>query len=199
MKDNSDLRKKKKGIRNIGLFSVKHWFGMKPDGSERVWLYYHLTRIGFRETIWQIVYKGQDAGLIYSLNRGENEIHVRFYSSHIEAELETGRDHIGHFFEPRYPAEHLVLKLLEPTLNADDLNRARRLFRKDNSTFILTRHATYSRIRFCTIAKFLLYCVCLMTIDGLVIPQILGLSLILYFCFRNSMPKYSIGVEKENV
>jgi len=113
-----------RAVRTIGLFSPRHWFGLRPDGSIRSWLYYCLKGVGFKETVWQFVYSGQLAGLILPLEDGNKEIHVRFYCDRIEAELEVGRYYLDHFFAPRMEAKYMVLSLLALHLNGEEYDLA---------------------------------------------------------------------------
>lgn len=86
----------------FGLFSPIHWPPLAPHQSIDRLAYRALKDAGFRETIWQFVYRSQRGGLVLPIDKGRLELHARFYADGtIEAELEVGRRFIGHFLNPR--------------------------------------------------------------------------------------------------
>lgn len=102
----------KRRLVTFGIFSPRHWTFFRPDRRIDRRVYSALKRFGFRETIWQFVYRGQLGGLILPVNNGHHEIHVRFYPDAIEAEFEVGRRFLDHFLQPRGRAEGLVINIL---------------------------------------------------------------------------------------
>lgn len=118
-------------LKTFGLFSKRHWLGLKPDDSFESYLYYKLKKIGFSETIWQYVFVGQKAGLVYPLDNGKGEIHVRFYDDTVEAELEIGRNYLTHFYKPRYQGEYLVFTMLEEHLSDEEKKMVNNIMRDD--------------------------------------------------------------------
>lgn len=125
-------KRNKRIIKNIGLFSPRHWFGLTPNASIYSKIYYALKRAGFRETVWQIVYSGQLAGIVFPLDKGTKEIHVRFFSDVIEAELEVGRYYLQHFKHPRNQAESLILNILNKYLSEQEMEEALSVIRQHN-------------------------------------------------------------------
>ena len=121
-----------RAIKSIGLFSPRHWFGLTPTSSIYSVVYYSLKRAGFRETVWQIIYSGQLAGIVLPLEKGTKEIHVRFYKDVIEAELEVGRYYLQHFIKPRYQAESLIINILKQYLSEQEMKEALTVIRQHN-------------------------------------------------------------------
>ncbi len=64
--------------------------------------------------------------LILSRDNGKRELHVRFFETHVEAELEVARRYIAHFIRGRCCAMNLVLDLLGEHMPRD---RAATVFR----------------------------------------------------------------------
>ena len=124
------VRPKRRRV-SFGFLSPQHWPGCTPDTNINKLIYFGLRKAGFRETIWQIIYRGQIGALILPLNNGKLEIHVRFYVNTIEAELEVGRHFPDHFLQPRYQAEAIVLKLLKPHVPLDKIGQIKSSFRAD--------------------------------------------------------------------
>lgn len=75
-------------------------------------IYAELIRCGFVETRWQLIYDGQIGGLVCPCNNGLNEIHIRFYTDRIFAELELSRTSLFHFVFPLFNANGYVVDLL---------------------------------------------------------------------------------------
>ncbi len=84
-------------------------------------VYAELTKLGFVETRWQLIFEGQVGGLVYPYNNGLNEIHVRFYSDRIFAELEFSRSSVFHFVFPLFNANSYVVDLLRNRISDESL------------------------------------------------------------------------------
>ena len=136
----------------FGFLSPRHWPIFHHDRRIDHEVYDALKRAGFRETIWQYVYRGQLGGLILPLHDGQVEIHVRFYRDTIEAEIEIGRHTLGHFVHPRYQAESIVLSMIQGHLSDGALDRARRLFRPHDAPPVIPNFVMKRDISFTVLA-----------------------------------------------
>ncbi|OHB49712.1 MAG: hypothetical protein A2Y10_06020 [Planctomycetes bacterium GWF2_41_51] len=130
---NKKILKQKRPLVSLGIFSPRHWSSFKPNDKNQISIYKALRQAGFKETIWQFIYRGQIGGLVLPLNDGRAELHVRFYTNTIEAELEVGRKFIGHFLQPRFQAESIVLSKIKKYLSQEDFETATTMFREDRS------------------------------------------------------------------
>ena len=133
------LHQSSRPFRSVAFLCPGHWPGASPPPRVDKEILAALQALGFRETIWQFVYKGQLAGLVLTREAGTVEIHVRFYEASIEAELEVGRHFIGHFLYPRYQAEAIVLAMILPRLSARGCKLAVQLFRPDASPAVFPK------------------------------------------------------------
>mgnify|MGYP001767222361 CR=1 FL=1 len=78
--------------------------------------------MGFRETVWQYVYKGQIGGLVRSYGSSIIEVHVRFFEEgEIYAEVELGRSGIVHFFHERIYGNDYICGLLKSSLSSEEM------------------------------------------------------------------------------
>lgn len=93
------------------------YFSNNLFGEFQEEFYGQLLTIGFKRTRWQLVFPGQTAGLIRSVEPpidGMDEIHVRFYDNGvISAELEHGRFSPGHWRKNRVNGNDELSTILE--------------------------------------------------------------------------------------
>lgn len=180
----------KKYVKNIGLFSLKHWSGLKQNDSDKKWVYQKLKEIGFKETVWQFVYNGQIGGLIYLVDNGHKEIHVRFFEKFIEAEIEVGRNYINHFIAPRYQAEKLVLKMLANKMNSNEYDRIKTMFREDNNISIDISKLNNKGISYDLLSIFLFFLILFIIFFGFLSYKYLFIIIPLKFLLYKSLPRY---------
>jgi hypothetical protein len=102
----------KRKLVNLGIFSPNVCRGIPVENEHCRAIYSTLRNIGFLETRWQLIFDGQIGGLVYPYNAGLNEIHIRFYSDRIFAELEFSRSSVFHFIFPQFNANDYVVDLL---------------------------------------------------------------------------------------
>jgi hypothetical protein len=110
----------KRKFRSIALVipSVKRGSPISDPTMRSIYL--KLRSLGYQETPWQFVFRGQLGGLVLpypvSGDVSRNEIHIRFYQDRIVAEYEIGRAYLSHFFGPRLIANRAIVSMLEPHL-----------------------------------------------------------------------------------
>lgn len=96
----------------VGFLDIRHLKRLPPDDPVQRELYEELLRLGFQHNVWQVVYPGQQMGVIIAQDKGRREVHVRFFDTHVEAELEVARRYVAHFFRGRCCAKDNVLGML---------------------------------------------------------------------------------------
>jgi hypothetical protein len=183
------LTRKKRRLRNIGLFSPAHWLGLPPDGSQTAHLYYRLKQYGFTETVWQFVYKGQVGGLILQLDGGRKELHVRFYDDLVEAELEVGRNFLEHFGASRYRSEFEVYTLMTGNADPADILLA---CAKQAGSLSLARNATLRalpRVKFVHVASVIAGMASASVILGFLPPGIFFITTLLVIGAITTLPR----------
>ncbi|MFA6018581.1 MAG: hypothetical protein WC776_05410, partial [Patescibacteria group bacterium] len=81
------------------------YFGNGEKNKDQEWFFRKLLSIGFKRTLWQLVFPNQTAGIIKKISTTDtdsNEYHIRFYNDGtIECELEVDRFDIKHWSGPR--------------------------------------------------------------------------------------------------
>ena len=110
--DNCENQCMKRKLVSLGIFSRPICSGLTIRNRDVLAIYRTLKDLGFKETVWQLIFDGQVAGLVLPFNSGFSEIHVRFYDDRIFAELELSRSSILHFLFPLYDANGYLRELL---------------------------------------------------------------------------------------
>ena len=83
-------------------------------------IYQTLKSIGFKETYWQFVYRGQLGGLIKNARGTLIEFHVRFFNDgSIYAEMEIGRSVSLHLIDRRLYINHYLIRKLQGRLSRE--------------------------------------------------------------------------------
>lgn len=86
------------------------------NGSYQELLFKELIKIGFKKTVWQLIFPEQTAGLIKGtkeFGEGTNEYHIRFYKDGtIDCELEVERFNGLHWRGPRKNNKLVFKKIL---------------------------------------------------------------------------------------
>jgi hypothetical protein len=113
----------KRRLIGLGIFSPDICRGVTLTDPDCTLIYAELKKLGFVETRWQLIFEGQVGGLVFPYNEGLNEIHVRFYSDRIFAELEFSRSSIFHFVFPLFNANSYVVDLLRGKIPDEPLER----------------------------------------------------------------------------
>jgi hypothetical protein len=108
----------KRKVVNIGIFAGRICTGGAILNADAKLIYKKLRDVGFVETRWQLIFDSQVGGLVYPYNEGLNEIHIRFYTDRIFAELEFSRSSIFHFLFPLYNANSYIVELLKNKIPA---------------------------------------------------------------------------------
>jgi hypothetical protein len=111
----------KRRLVGLGIFSPNVYRGTSITYAHCRSIYRALTELGFVETRWQFIYEGQMGGLVYSYNDGLSEIHIRFFSNRIFAELEFSRSSLFHFVFPLFNANGHIIDLLRNRISDESL------------------------------------------------------------------------------
>lgn len=183
------LTRKRRRLRNIGLFSPAHWFGLPPDGSQIAHLYYKLKQHGFTETVWQLVYEGQVGGLILQVDGGRKELHVRFYDNLVEAELEVGRNFLEHFGASRHRSEFEVLTLMTGNADPADVVMACTLEAGDLSPARNTTLRALPCVKFVHIASVIAGMASVGVISGFLPRGVLSITILLVIAAITTLPR----------
>lgn len=93
------------------------YFTNDDKGSNQKAFYDELVYLGFKRTLWQLVFPGQTAGLIKKIelsSEGVDEYHIRFYDDGIiDCELEVNRFDRWHWAGPRRHGVGLLENILD--------------------------------------------------------------------------------------
>jgi hypothetical protein len=86
-------------------------------------VYTALLTKGFRETVWQYVYRGQIGGLVRTYGKGLIEVHTRFFDNNtIYTEVEIGRTGLAHFAGKRIYGNLFIDGLLKNSMSLEARN-----------------------------------------------------------------------------
>lgn len=126
---------------------VRGSFEDNKNGELQEIMLFKLLRSGFRQTVFQLIFPGQTAGVVKkvkSKHDGTNEYHVRFYEDGtIDCEAEVDRWNGLHWIGPRRDGNKYLNELLDeiPTLGDETRERIRSLFDKKNYSEKCVRNA----------------------------------------------------------
>jgi len=130
------------------LFPKVVWgyFPKTEEGFYQEIFFKELQKLQFKRTVWQLVFPGQNAGLIKKIpvqEDGTNEYHVRFYvDGIIHCEQEVHRFSPYHFRGTRHTDGTHILENMLNEKNRLDLqtkDRIRNLFRVKNYAELCVR------------------------------------------------------------
>ena len=125
--------------------ALGHFDADEKGGLQRVY-FKELLKQGFKRTVWQLVFPGQNAGLIKKIpiqQDGTNEYHIRFYEDGlIDCELEVDRFSANHWAGPHKHGTDILNELLEKSeIPIEIRNEIKKLFgERDYSEECIRNH-----------------------------------------------------------
>lgn len=175
-------------IPSVGIFDITHWKGDTSLLTEaQLRIFSALQALGFRVSLWQIVFQGQILGMMRPVDgNGYFEYHVRFYENGtIDAECEVGRHYIDHFFVRRGDASGQILMFLEPRLQ-----ESRPLFVARHKEVIQPTHQP--RISILQVVLGTTVCTGLLSIAGFLHPLYVSALAALFVTLAISLPRSAL-------